>query len=149
MPIHIRPATDADDARCGEIIASANGELAERVPHARAVLEDGSPLPRDGRERLIAEVEGKAVGFVDFEPDGYIKYLFVAQRHHRRGAGSALLAAAERAIGAPTYLSVFAVNDRALRFYMERGYRIVGGEVEEDWHGGPVVRIELRNDAPG
>ena len=149
MPIVIRPAIDADDARCGEIIASVGGTLVERVPHARAALEDDSPLSRGGRERLIAEVEGKAVGFVDFEPDGYIKYLFVARGHHRRGAGSALLVAAERAIGPPTYLSAHAVNDRALRFYMERGYRVVGGKVEEDWHGGPVVWIELRKDAPG
>ena len=116
-----------------------------RMPHAAELLADNSPLQPDGYERLIAEWDGVICGFIDFGlQNGYVRYLFVHPEFQGRGSGSALLLAAERLMGRPVTVSTPAVNDGGLRWYMRRRYEIVGGQLDEDWHGGPVVWVRLR-----
>jgi GNAT superfamily N-acetyltransferase len=143
----IRPATPEDDARCGVVLASALSatSCAERLPHARFIFADDSPLSRDCGTRLVAEDFGMVVGFIDFNEELCRTHrLYVHADWQGQGIGSALLNRAERACGGITYVSTPAVNDKALRWYLTRGYRIVGGELEDDWHGGPTVWIEFR-----
>jgi ribosomal protein S18 acetylase RimI-like enzyme len=75
-----------------------------------------------------------------------VKYLFVHPNAQGQGIGDALLTAAETAIGGAVTLSVLSANDRGLRWYLKRGYRIAGGKLEENWQGGPAVWLSLRKD---
>jgi ribosomal protein S18 acetylase RimI-like enzyme len=141
----LRPAGAAEDRRCGRLAAAAllASGCADRLPHARPVFADVSPLPCQG-QRIVAEWDATLVGFTDVDPGkGRVRYLFVDPRFQGQGVGSALLRAAEAALGGAVSLSVLAVNDRALRWYVRRGYQIVGAELDEDWHGGPAVWLEL------
>ena len=47
---------------------------ADLAPSARLLSE----LMADGRARLVAEADGRAVGFIDVKPDGHIHYLYRA-----------------------------------------------------------------------
>jgi GNAT superfamily N-acetyltransferase len=145
----LRAARGEDAAACGRLAAAAllAGGCAELLPHARRALEDDSPLPCEQGRRLVAERGGRLLGFTDFDPDqGYLRYLLVEPGHQRRGIGSALLRAVEAALAGAVTLDVFAVNHPALCWYLRRGYRIDGGELDEDWHGGPVVWVRLRKE---
>ena len=57
MTVLIRAGTVGDDAACGEIVGTAGNAAiyAGRLPHARDVFSDTSPLTDGGRQRLIAE----------------------------------------------------------------------------------------------
>jgi 2-phosphosulfolactate phosphatase len=150
----LRDGGAADDAACGEVVgaAAATSSYAPQVPHAAALLGDRSPLAQEGRRRIVAEAGGRPVGFVEFAAAddraeaGHVKYLFVHPNAQGQGIGDALLTAAETAIGGAVTLSVLSANDRGLRWYLKRGYRIAGGKLEENWQGGPAVWLSLRKD---
>ena len=111
---------------------------------ARAALEDASPFACDMGERLIAEQGGAVVGFIDFvSTTGSIPYLFVLPLAQGQAVGGTLLEAAEAASAGPAQITVPAVNEHALGWYLRRGYREVGRQVQDDWHGGRVVWILL------
>ncbi len=143
----LRRADERDDAACGELVsrAASRAEYARKVRFALHFLADSSPLELPpSYVRWVAEQNGSLLGLVQFDPTaGYVKYLFTEPEAQGRGIGSALLQAAERAIEGPTRLTALWVNDTGILWYMRRGYRISGGELEADWHGGPVVWIEL------
>ncbi|WP_299397781.1 GNAT family N-acetyltransferase [Pelagibius sp.] len=150
-PLRLRDGGARDDADCGRIVgaAAATSAYAPRVPHAARLLGDRRPLAQEDRQRIVAEQGTRSVGFVEFrasaqEAGGHIKYLFVDPAAQGRGVGSALLEAAERRLGMPITLTVLSVNDHGLRWYMARGYRIAGGQLEADWEGGPAIWLTLK-----
>jgi GNAT superfamily N-acetyltransferase len=149
----IRTGLVGEEGRCGEITASAliSSTCADRIPHARGLFEDCSPYPCGACTRYVAELGGCVVGYIDFDsPARRVVRLFVEGDHQGLGIGSALLAAAEAVIDGVVSLTTLAVNDRALSWYMRRGYRINGGNLQESWAGGPVVWIDLeKRVAPG
>ena len=69
---------------------------------------------------------------------GYITDLWIAPAHEGRGGGSTLLAAMESAIAGAGFreatLEVHTSNDRALRLYLHRGYRVL-------WQGEKLDRL--------
>lgn len=144
----VRRGASGDDAPCGGVVASALAATpcATRLPHARKVFEDDSPLGIEkGEERLVAVVDGVVLGFVDYVVEcGRIRRLYVRRDRQNRGIGSALLKRAEAACGGTTYVSTPAANDKAVLWYLEKGYRIVTHERVEDWYGGPVWWVKLR-----
>ena len=145
-PVALRPGRPEDDATCGRIVAAANASsgLSERLPFARAVLEDSAPFACDMGERLVALRGEAVVGFVDFvRSTGSIPYLFVLPGAQGQGVGGTLLEAAEAVFTGPAQITVPEANERALAWYMRRGYREVGRQVQDDWHGGRVVWILL------
>ncbi|MEQ9642177.1 MAG: GNAT family N-acetyltransferase [Alphaproteobacteria bacterium] len=131
MTIVLREASADDDEICGRIVGAAAGGAvyAERLPHARAIFADTSPLTRAGRHRLIATLDGKPVGFADFRDDGHIKYLFVDPAAQGRGAGATLVDAVQARTGAIA-VHVLALNDVGIAWYLRRGFRVVGGWIE-------------------
>jgi GNAT superfamily N-acetyltransferase len=131
--IVIREGSSKDDAVCGRVVGAAAGGsvYAERLPHARALFEDVSALPLEGKLRLIAEIDGKSVGFADYTvAKGHIKYLFVLPGAQGGGAGSALLDAVQARVGGPISVHVLAVNDTGVLWYLRRGFRVVDGWAE-------------------
>jgi len=145
----LREGTAADDAACGRVVgaAAATSSYAPQLPHAARLLGDRSPLSQDDRRRIVAEAGGTIVGFVEFQhARGHVKYLFVHPDLQGNGIGAALLDAAEAAIAGPVSLTALAANQRGLRWYLRRGYRITGGSLEENWEGGPAVWLALRKD---
>ena len=153
--VELREGDAGDDAACGRLIgaAAATSAYAPRVPQAAALLGDRSPLAQEDRRRIVAEQAGRLLGFVEFnvrpaapgkaQCGGHVKYLFVDPAAQGSGVGSALLEAAETAISGPVSLSVLSVNDRGLRWYMKRGYRVSEAKAEEDWEGGLAVWLTL------
>jgi ribosomal protein S18 acetylase RimI-like enzyme len=147
----LRPGQPADDAACGRIIQAATmaAPTAERLPHARRLFEDASPLAPEGYARLAAVDAAAAVlGFADYAPDrAHIRYLFVAPEHQGRGIGGALVDAVQRAVAAPLTLNCFAVNDAALAWYLRHGFQITGGGFCE-LVGRDIVEIYLERASP-
>ncbi len=146
----VRAATTDDDGPCGKIISAATlaAPTAERLPHARRLFEDASALSAEGYVRIVAgDASNRILGFCDFDPArAHIRYLFVAPEHQGKRIGQQLVAAVQVACnGATVTLNCFAVNDRALTWYLNHGFNIVGGGFTE-FAGQPVVEISLCKD---
>ncbi len=144
----VREARRADDVACGMIISRASmaGPLVSRLPHARELFADTSPLAPEGYRRLVSMDDADVVvGFTDFDPERpHIRYLFVDPAHQGRGLGSALIEAAEALAAArPLTLNCFAANDVALAWYLDHGFENHGGGFAE-FRGRRVVEIHLR-----
>jgi len=74
-------------------------------------------------EVWIAELNDVVAGFIAFHDD-WVNQLYVAPQFQRRGIGRDLLAIAKRG-NASLQLWVFEVNEPAIRFYQQQGFRIV------------------------
>lgn len=149
-PVSIRPARRGDE----DVLFTLIGELArfERLEHkvTGSAFELGEHLfgERPVAEALLAEVEGRAVGFALFftsystfltRPGVYLEDLFVLESHRKSGIGRALLeavrdAARSRQAGRLEW-SVLDWNENAIAFY-ER----FGATVMPDWR---ICRVEL------
>ncbi len=139
----------SDDAACGMVRAAANRDsmVYDRLRPAQPLFQDNSPQPLGVLSRFVAVSSGETVGFADYEPaSGYVKMLFVTPKHQGQGIASALLDLCGRACAVPLKLKTQSVNDGALAFYLKQGFRITGGYGEDDWHGTPVVWIELERE---
>lgn len=129
MPVTIRSLTNADISHCEAINRSLPAwfGLEEGLAEAEGYLRD-----HDG---LIAEVESEAVGYLTFTnlfPESTeISWMAVAQPHHRRGVGRALIRALEERLQYGSLLSVKTLADShpsqeyaiTREFYMAVGFR--------------------------
>ena len=70
---------------------------------------------------LVAEVDGRAVGFIA-TCGAYVDQLFIDPDHQRRGIGTALLTAALERVPPAAALTVFKDNRPARRFYERHGF---------------------------
>jgi GNAT superfamily N-acetyltransferase len=82
---------------------------------------------------LVAEEDGRALGFAWFLPDGtfasggYLRLIALVPGCEGRGLGAALLDEVERRVAPrPLFLLVSHWNQGARRFYASRGYSEVG-----------------------
>ncbi len=125
----IRPARPVDDIRCGQIIAAAwmASEVPQKLPHALTMFDDGAPLPREDRHRLIAELPDFVAGFCDVHlRQRHVWYLFVEPDLQGSGIGAALLDEAQRLIGGPMTLQCLAAGKRTLAWYRAQGFQTLG-----------------------
>lgn len=138
----IRPATDEDAAAVRETALAAGLD------------EWGSFLGRErienaNRDRvypanLVAEDDGGVFAFVAWDADtGEVSALFVHPRGQRRGAGSALLGAAEDALRgaghAQAHLFTEERSSGVRDFYARCGWTEVDPPRVRDWHGARLV----------
>lgn len=115
--------------------------------------------PRPGSVRLVVvDADGVPVGFLfggaaagdPGASDGEVYALNVHPEHWGSGAGTDLLAAAQRALAAAAFdtavLWVAPGNQRARRFYEHRGWRADGGSRTEEVLGVVVEEVRYRRD---
>ena len=76
-----------------------------------------------GERVLVAEDEGKIVGFVSlYEPESFVHHLFVHPDAQGRGIGRALLEEAVRLAGGRASLKCQTRNGRSIEFYRRLGW---------------------------
>lgn len=142
-PFTIRPATAADvDTLFDLVRALADYEhLAHAVTGSARQLGEHLFGPRPLAEAILAEIDGRAVGFALYfttystfltRPGLYLEDIFVRPEHRRLGIGRALIervmaTAAERGCGRMEW-SVLEWNTPAIEFY-----KSLGADVLPDW----------------
>lgn len=140
----IRVATAADAERIAEITvaaARAFGPDAYTDEQVETWAEPGEPpTPEDADHWVVAERDGRVVGWGRFDVDGgEITGNYVDPDHARAGVGAAIVAALEGyARGQGRDEVVLAASKNAVGFYDRLGYEGCG-EVE---HGTDAVVIE-------
>lgn len=143
--IVVRPAVPEEVKALAALgLASWDRGIGPLVPSAvRAEWLTTNPflpfLQEQGSDVLVAQAEGVVIGIGAWEKDvGHITDLWIVPAHEGRGAGSALLAALETEIACAGFeeatLEVHTFNDRALRLYLHRGYRVL-------WQGEKLDRL--------
>jgi ribosomal protein S18 acetylase RimI-like enzyme len=145
----VRLAAPEDEAAVSDVLLRAgivawggylDTELIERANRGRAQPAN-----------LVAVDSRGIFAFVAWDgSSGEITRLFTDPRAWGRGAGSALLALAVDALADASrdqaWLYSEERNDRALRFYRERGWREVGEPRVRDWHGARLRELRLARD---
>ena len=138
----VRPAAmgDLTDVARQFALLWPDGSLAEHEAEAAAILA-GKPSSTMPLVVLVAEAEGRVVGFVEVglrshaddcdpsRPVGFIEGWYVEPEHRRRGVGGALIRAAEawaRSQGCTEMASDAHVdNDVSLRAHEALGFAVV------------------------
>lgn len=144
--ISLRAGRPEDDAVCGRIIAAASraSSFHAKVPALHHVLDRDHPIGAEGRQRLIAEKDGKTIGFADYSPDGHVRFLFVDPAYQGQGGAGRLLAEALDRCG---HLSVHCpvLNSESVAWYKRRGLRVTRQWTDRDWHGVELewLRLEM------
>lgn len=117
---------------------------------AAAYRRDDRPAAYVGERGLlfiVAEVDGAAVGFVDWDGD-FVNALHVLASHARSGVGSRLMDHAEAAIAttghARARLETDTFNTRSQAFYARRGYREAGRYPDEEWNSGLTTLLLVK-----
>lgn len=77
----------------------------------------------EGRRALVAEEDGKIVGFADMTEDGYFDRLYVHKNFQSRGVATALADELERGCAAPAFTVYASITARA--FFEKRGYALL------------------------
>lgn len=94
---------------------------------------------------VVAEVDGRVVGFSDLLPDGLVDMLFVHPHAGRRGVARALLDAVEREARARGVTELRTFASRAARPVLERhGFTVVVDRVDNTARGVVVPNYEMR-----
>ncbi len=122
------------DASQVEELAELNRQIIDDEQHpesmTRAQLaERMASWLQDGYVGYVAHRAGATVGYCLFRDAGrhyYLRQLFIARSHRRRGLATALLdwMYANVWAGKPVRLDVFAHNERAVAFYKAYGFRV-------------------------
>jgi len=141
----VRSAVEADAAallanlaeiREGPFHVTRPGEVEPSVEEERAWIAANRDEP--GRIALVAEVDGRVVGLLDFRPGQRHRIrhrgafgMSVIQAYRRRGIGDALVTALlDWARGEPhivkVCLAVYADNHPAIRLYEKHGFLVEG-----------------------
>jgi len=116
----------------------------------RAYLNDDRPAAYVGERGLlffVAEVDGRVVGFVDWNGD-FVNALHVLGGHARSGVGGRLMDRAEAEIAEADFptarLETDTFNLRSQAFYAARGYREAGRYPDEEWSSGLTTLLLVK-----
>jgi putative acetyltransferase len=81
---------------------------------------------------FVAEIESEVAGFVTYEPDGHLDYLYVGSRFQRRGVAAKLCARVEQEALALRLNRIFAEASITARpFFESIGFRVVAEQTVE------------------
>lgn len=130
--MEIAPATAADWPELNRIYRDVRRRHFHWLPAERIGPND---LDRDAAGEVVhvAREAGAILGFISvWAPDRFIHHLYIDTARQSRGAGSRLLDFALRSYPAPLRLKCVAQNERARRFYLHRGWSVIGGGLSED-----------------
>ncbi len=72
---------------------------------------------------VVAEIDGKIVGFGDMDPSGYLDRLFVHKDFQRQGVATAICDELEDTSAAPEFTTHASIT--AKPFFEKRGYAMV------------------------
>jgi putative acetyltransferase len=146
MNFHLRRANSADHVSMLTV-----WERSVRATHGFLVEDDIETLrPLVAEEFSGATVDwwlfiddvNRAAGFLGYSTD-CIEGLFIDPDFRGRGAGSSLVAHAERLASGPLRVDVNEQNDDARRFYEAMGF-VVAGRSETDTVGRPFPLLHMR-----
>ncbi|WP_367870255.1 GNAT family N-acetyltransferase [Luteolibacter sp. Populi] len=106
----------SNDYTPDQLLAWSNGDI-----------DFGSWQQRCGRKRpFVKELDGRAVGFMELDPDGHIDCTYVDPAYARRGVMSEIMAAVKREARAKGIAKLFAeVSITARPFFARHGFRHV------------------------
>jgi ribosomal protein S18 acetylase RimI-like enzyme len=136
--LQIRAATPDDAEAIGEILEAAGiAAWGEFLGRERIVLAN---MGYDHPAELVALDDDGVAGFVAWdEATGEVTRLYTHPRAWGRGLGTALLDRALEALRvaghAQAWLYTEERNERGVRFYENRGWRVEGEPRRRDWHG--------------
>jgi putative acetyltransferase len=143
----IRRAEESDRERLVEIWLGAvrashafltEEQIQDLLPVVRRVL------PHQLEVWALAIATGTVVGFLGLS-GAKVEALFVAPEWFGRGGGTLLLDYARQMKG-PLLVDVNEQNPRAVRFYLDRGFHIIGRS-ERDGQGNPFPLLHLGEQA--
>ncbi len=141
--VRLRPFAPADTQSlldlwtAGWALVLPSIDFAERRPWMEARLHEHRA---EGAAIVVAEADGRAVGFVVFNPGtGYLDQITVAPEAQGTGLARLLMDRAKESSAAGLSLHVNVDNPRAVRFYEREGFRRVG-EGTNPRSGLPVFR---------
>jgi ribosomal protein S18 acetylase RimI-like enzyme len=110
-----------DDAVCRKIASrAAMSAYGPKMRTADKVADESAPL-EDAELRLVAEIDGKVVGFAASNA-GHLENLFVDPSAQGRNIGRDLLMAFEGHQTGDVTLNVLTLNPRGRAFYERHGY---------------------------
>ena len=140
MPLSLRPYRDGDTPALITLFRETIHGVARR-DYSPAQLSAWAPAEIDEalwaerqaeNDTLLAEIDGKPVGFAELTADGHLRMLFVHKDHQGAGIASALLTAMEdraRAGGHATMSTDASLT--AQPFFARRGFRRMKEQVAE------------------
>lgn len=101
-----------------------------------------------GLEVLVADLDGRVMGFVAWKADGYIDLLYTHPAVARTGVATRLMDAAESDVmGRGVTLATVSASDVSRPLFERRGYRVVGEDLIEV--RGQVLRsTRMEKDLP-
>lgn len=138
----IRPYTEADFAALAEVFTAAvHGSTVAYYDAAQR--EAWAPLPPDLQRwqqrltqpelcTLIAIRDSMPAGFISYEPNGHIEYLYTAPDSQRYGIASALYRAAELELSSMGVKELFTEASLVAQpLFLKQGFHIVEAQVVE------------------
>jgi len=133
IDVNVRPYRDSDLESVALLFtASVHAVAAGYYDSAqRAAWAPQPPDLNEWRQRLaplhtlVAEDHARLAGFISYEPNGHIEFLYVSPAHARRGVASALYRHVESALLSRGVEELFTEASLAARpFFEHQGFRI-------------------------
>lgn len=140
----IRPATGDDLPACAAIINNYIDETdwLPRLTPREEIAALFSPEMLKTRQCLVAETDGRIVGYLTMTSDGFVPAVYLIPEMRGQRVGKALIDRAKELSNGCVELTVFERNQAALRFYAREGFRpVAGGRNEDTPEGVPTLRF--------
>ena len=97
---------------------------------------------------IVAQIDNKVVGFVEFEPNGHIDCFYVHHEYQRCGVGSSLMKEVLNRVNTLGLKQVFSeVSITAKPFFESKGFKVVKQQ-NMSIRGGKLTNFVMENNKP-